>query len=142
MHKKIYLTAAIFAVLAVGLGAFGAHSLKSQLSPKDLDVFQTGVQYHFYHVFALIIAGLFYKSYKHHYFSYAATCFGLGIIFFSFSLYLLVTLPLTAIGDEKWLAYLTPLGGLLFIIGWLFVAAYFAKDREKIYRKTTKQNEE
>jgi uncharacterized membrane protein YgdD (TMEM256/DUF423 family) len=141
MHRKIYFAAAIFGVLAVAIGAFGSHLLKSRLSDANFAVFQTGVQYHFYHVFALLITGLFYRNYKHNFFNYAATCFGVGILFFSFSLYIMKLTTLTSDGEEKWLGYLTPLGGVLFIIGWVFIAIYFIKEREKPSKKSSSSNQ-
>ncbi len=93
--------------LAVGLGAFGAHALKARLTPEMLAVFETGVKYQVYHALALLLLAALRGPGK------AAWCFTLGIILFSGSLYLLA---LT--GVRKWGA-VTPIGGLLFLIGWL-----------------------
>jgi uncharacterized membrane protein YgdD (TMEM256/DUF423 family) len=131
MHKKIYFWAALLGLLAVAIGAFGAHTLKTRLNAEDLQVIQTGVQYHFYHVFALFLTGL----------AYAAYCFGTGIFFFSFSLYIMKLTVLTTEGEEKWLGYFTPFGGLLFILGWLFLAIYFVKEREKNIKKRSITND-
>lgn len=95
--------------LAVGLGAFGAHALKSRLSPEMLAIFETGVKYQVYHALALLLVAALRGPSK------AAWCFTAGIALFSGSLYLLA---LT--GEKKWGA-VTPLGGLLFLIGWLIV---------------------
>jgi uncharacterized membrane protein YgdD (TMEM256/DUF423 family) len=141
MHKKIYFWAALLGLLAVAIGAFGAHTLKTRLNAEDLQVIQTGVQYHFYHVFALFLTGLFYKSYRHSLLAYAAYCFGTGIFFFSFSLYIMKLTVLTTEGEEKWLGYFTPFGGLLFILGWLFLAIYFVKEREKNIKKRSITND-
>ncbi len=140
MHRKIYFAAAIFGILAVIIGAFGSHLLKPRLAESDFVVFQTGVQYHFYHIFAMIITGLMYKNYKHNYFIVAAYCFGLGILFFSFSLYMMKLTTLASDGEEKWLAYLTPMGGILFMVGWFLIALYFIKEREKPTRKSSSSN--
>jgi uncharacterized membrane protein YgdD (TMEM256/DUF423 family) len=131
MHKKIYFYAAILGVFAVAIGAFGAHALKTRLQPKDLEAFHTGVQYQFYHVLALFICGLFYKTYRHVLIRIAAYCFAFGIFFFSFSLYILTLTKLSTGGEEKWIGAFTPFGGLLFIAGWLLLAVYFVKEREK-----------
>jgi uncharacterized membrane protein YgdD (TMEM256/DUF423 family) len=131
MHKKIYFYAAILGALAVAIGAFGAHALKTRLQPKDIEVFQTGVQYQFYHVLALFICGLFYKTYRHFLVRIAAYCFAVGILFFSFSLYILTLTKLTTDGEQKWIGAFTPFGGILFIAGWVLLAVYFIKEREK-----------
>ncbi|QIA62680.1 DUF423 domain-containing protein [Vibrio astriarenae] len=109
--------------LGVMLGAFAAHGLKAVLSPYLLDVFQTGVMYQFIHGIGILLCAVVMnqrsmadKGKKH--FSRAAICFIIGTLCFSGSLY---ALALTGI---KWFGPITPLGGLLFIIGWgLFVFA-------------------
>jgi uncharacterized membrane protein YgdD (TMEM256/DUF423 family) len=136
MHKKIYFWAALFGATAEAIGAFGSHALKTKLKPEDLAVFQTGVQYHFYHVFALFLCGLLYKLYRHFLLTTASFCFGFGILFFSFSLYFLKLSTLTTTGEEKWLAYFTPFGGFLFIAGWICIAIYFAKNRNRRFNKS------
>lgn len=109
--------------LAVGFGAFAAHGLAHLVTPAMLSVFKTGVQYQFYHTFALLFCGGFVSlpagSIAKKYCYRAAICFIIGILCFSGSLYLLV---LTGI---KWWGPVTPIGGLFFIAGWLlmFVAA-------------------
>ncbi len=129
MHKKILFWAAILGATAVAIGAFGTHNLKTRLEPKYLEIFQTGVQYHFYHVLALLITGLLYRSYRHIHITAAAYFFVLGIIFFSFSLYIYVLTSLIKKGPVKIFASLTPVGGLFFILGWVMLAVYFSKDR-------------
>lgn len=97
-----------FMFLAVGLGAFGAHALKNRLTPDMLAVFETGVKYQIYHALALLLLAALRGPNK------AAWCFSAGIVLFSGSLYILA---LT--GVRKWGA-VTPIGGLLFLAGWLF----------------------
>ncbi len=97
-----------FMFLAVGLGAFGAHALKNRLTPDMLAVFETGVKYQVYHALALLLLAALRGPSK------AAWCFSAGIVIFSGSLYILA---LT--GVRKWGA-VTPIGGLLFLAGWLF----------------------
>jgi uncharacterized membrane protein YgdD (TMEM256/DUF423 family) len=116
---KLFLTlASLSGMLAVMLGAFGAHGLKSRLSEQSLSVFETAVQYHFYHSLALLAVGLIainqpqvalLKS--------SGWLFVIGIVVFSGSLYLL---SMTGI---RWLGAITPLGGLAFIGGWACLAA-------------------
>lgn len=105
---------AIYCALAVILGAFGAHGLKDHLTEADLQIYQTGVQYQFYHGLGLILLGCLPR---HKFYKTATALFKTGIIVFSGSLYLLV---LT--GTRKF-GMITPIGGVCFILGWLFVAA-------------------
>lgn len=104
------------------LGAFAAHGLKQILAADNLQIFETAVRYQFYHVFALLAAGILYKDFKNKFIKWAGSLFIIGIILFSGSLYLLCyvknqSLPLT------WLGAITPFGGAAFIAGWfcLFV---------------------
>lgn len=98
-----------FMFLAVGLGAFGAHALKARQSPEMLAIFETGVRYQVYHALALLLLAAVRGPSK------AGWCFTAGIVIFSGSLYLLA---LT--GVKKWGA-VTPIGGVLFLIGWLIL---------------------
>ena len=112
--KQILQLAGISGVLAVGLGAFGAHSLEALLVQNGrLDTFQTAVNYHFYHTLALFGIGVL-ASVKPDWkgISFAAWSMVLGILIFSGSLYVLSLTGIT------WLGAITPLGGLAFILGW------------------------
>jgi uncharacterized membrane protein YgdD (TMEM256/DUF423 family) len=121
MNKKIIVTASLLGMLAVITGAFGAHGLKAKLSATDLEVWHTAVQYNFYHVFALLFLSTF-KEPKGKLIKAAYYLFTFGILFFSGSLYLLSCRAL--IGWDWLIAMgpITPLGGLLFILGWLMMA--------------------
>lgn len=118
-------------LVSVALGAFAAHGLKAMLAPYLLEVFETGVLYQFIHTFAvlfcaiLLLMNLEQKAQK--YFFIAAICFIIGIFCFSGSLY---ALALTGI---KWFGPVTPLGGLMFMIGWcsFFFAAFNIKEVSK-----------
>ncbi|MCG6230564.1 DUF423 domain-containing protein [Vibrio furnissii] len=117
MQSKSLLTlGGLFSGVAVALGAFAAHGLKATLSPYLLGVFQTGVQYQFIHATALIACGILLQlsgtEKARNYFSRAAICFIIGIFCFSGSLYAL------ALTGVKWFGPITPMGGLLFMIGW------------------------
>jgi uncharacterized membrane protein YgdD (TMEM256/DUF423 family) len=121
MKKRIIVTAAIFAAIAVIAGAFGAHGLEGKLSPKSLEVWHTAVQYQFYHVFALLFLATL-ARYKSILLTNCYYLFTFGIIFFSGSLYLLACSDLL---KWEWLPVMgpiTPLGGLLFIAGWVVLA--------------------
>jgi len=111
------------ACLGVVIGAFAAHGLKPLLSLKEVNNFETGVKYQFYHAFALIVLGLlgahFPKGEKS--FNLAGFLFFIGILLFSGSLYLLSTQSILSIHIPL-LGPITPLGGTLLIFGWLFTA--------------------
>ncbi len=95
------------------LGAFGAHGLKTKLSPHMLKVFQTGVQYQFYHSLVLGLVVIFYFLKKNRIIRLSGLCFFFSMILFSGSLYAI------AITGEHWLGILTPIGGVSFILSWI-----------------------
>ncbi len=118
MSKTIIMTASVLLALAVAIGAFGAHGLKSHLSDELLQTFKTGVEYHFYHALGLLLVGMLSLSMPSGWLNWSAILLTVGIILFSGSLYVL------AITGIKWLGAITPFGGLSFIAGWilLFIA--------------------
>ncbi len=117
MNKTIFITGIVFGALAVILGAFGAHGLENLLDTEAIQSYETGVRYQMYHALLLLILantnfvdqkgkkGIFYMIV-------------LGIVLFSFSIYLLATNDLTSF-DFKKIGLLTPLGGALLILGWI-----------------------
>lgn len=129
MQRTFYTTASLLAMLAVMLGAFGAHALKEKLTPELLQVFETGVRYQFYHSFAIFIAGYF--SVEHKSAKWAGIFFLTGILFFSGSVYLLSVRDIIGFEHYKWIGPVTPLGGLCFITGWLLLAISFMKKNLK-----------
>lgn len=115
--KKIVVTAAILAALTIAIGAFGAHGLKNSVDSASLATFETGVRYQMYHVLALLVIG-FATAIPEATRKWVFLFFIFGIIFFSGSIYLLAlksVLPFSV----SFLGPVTPIGGLLFIIGWL-----------------------
>lgn len=104
-----------FAALGVGFGAFGAHALKTRLSPEDLAIFEVGVRYQMYHALALLALGFIASKMDSNLIKIAGALYVFGIVVFSGSLY---TLVLT--GVRTWGA-VTPIGGLAFIMAWLLV---------------------
>lgn len=128
MNRKIIITASILGMLAVIAGAFGAHGLKPKLSPADLDVWHTAVQYQFYHVFALLFLSTLSRT-RSRLVNVAFYLFTLGIFFFSGSLYLLSCSNLLGLTRSVWLGVLTPFGGLLFIAGWIALAMAAFRNR-------------
>ncbi len=117
MAKTYLLIAALNGFLAVALGAFGAHGLKQKLSADMLAIYHTGVQYHFYHTFALFgVALLMLQWPQSGALRWSALLFVIGIAIFSGSLYVL------ALTGIRWLGAITPLGGVAFLSGWIMLA--------------------
>lgn len=110
------MVGAVSGAIGVGLGAFGAHALKSRLTPDLLSIFETGSRYHLIHAVAVLIAALAADRWPSSHAMTAGWLFVGGIVLFSGSLYLLA---LT--GVKSW-GMVTPVGGLLFISGWLALA--------------------
>ncbi len=114
--ETIIKTGIIFALLTVAIGAFGAHGLSELLNENGrLETFKTGVLYQLFHSLAILVAGILYDKYDSKKIGRAAILFSLGIIVFSGSLY---ALSITNIGI---FGAITPIGGLLFIIGWVYL---------------------
>jgi uncharacterized membrane protein YgdD (TMEM256/DUF423 family) len=113
LDRLFNICAGIAGFLGVALGAFAAHALKARLPPDMLAVFETGVRYQMYHVFALCAAAWAYARWPSRPFALAGGLFVAGIVVFSGSLYLL------AFTGLRWLGAITPLGGLSFLAGWL-----------------------
>ncbi len=120
MDKKIVVAAALLAAITIALGAFGAHGLKELVNERSIDSFNTGVRYQMYHTLALLIIGLSSKisdSTK----KWVLRFMVLGILLFSGSIYILSLKELLSI-DTSMIVFITPLGGILFILGWLRLA--------------------
>ena len=119
MNKKIIITALVFGIISIILGAFGAHALKKVLTLDQLTSFETGVRYQMYHAFFLLFLGMTdMVSEKKKKAVYILTL--IGIIFFSGSIYLLATREITSI-DITSIAFITPIGGLLLILAWVML---------------------
>jgi uncharacterized membrane protein YgdD (TMEM256/DUF423 family) len=127
MNRSIIITAALLGMVAVIAGAFGAHGLKAVITPQQLEVWHTAVEYNFYHVFALLFLSVFAKG-KSGWVSASYYLFTFGIVFFSGSLYLLACRDLLHI-ESKVIGPITPLGGLLFIGGWISLAVAAVKSK-------------
>jgi len=120
MYKRALITGTVTACLAVILGAMGSHAIRDLVTPETLAIYKTGVEYQFYHSFALIAAGILYSAFPVKQVKLAGTFFLTGIILFSGSLYLLTYLKTTG-GNFGPFGLLTPLGGVCFIVGWLLL---------------------
>jgi len=119
VHKGYIKTAAFLGALSVMLGAFAAHGLKNIADEQTISIFNKGVQYQFYHVFALALVAILYKTYPNKLISTSGLLFILGIVFFSGSLYVYTYKIIYNLSGLEWIVYLTPIGGVLFIAGWL-----------------------
>ena len=125
MHKTFLKLGAMLGGLTVIFGAFAAHAIKSRVNVETLAIFETGVRYQMYHVFALVFVGILYKEFPFKTMLWAGYLFLAGIILFSGSLYLLTYFK--AIGNENmyWLGAVTPFGGTCFIVGWFLILKSF-----------------
>lgn len=130
MDKKIISTGAIFGMIAIILGAFGAHALKKVLSLEQLSTFETGVRYQMYHALFLLFIGLKndlpQKAKKAIYFLVL-----FGVFLFSGSIYLLATNDITSF-DFKVIGFVTPIGGLLLIVAWGVLLTNIINKNDKI----------
>ncbi|MGY3792122.1 DUF423 domain-containing protein [Aquimarina sp. 433] len=125
MNKTILITGAILALLAVLLGAFGAHGLEKLVDAKNINSFQTGVRYQMYHAIGCLILGnmnMLQQLHRRRVFY----LFLIGIILFSGSIYLLVLDEVLGISLES-IGFITPLGGSVLILGWIFFIIYLSK---------------
>jgi uncharacterized membrane protein YgdD (TMEM256/DUF423 family) len=128
MQKTFGMIASVYGALAVILGAFGAHALKEKLDTVQVEIFNKGVQYQFYHVMALFAIVILSTKMQSKTLDFAGWFFTIGILFFSGSLYLLATRSLTGLDSlTPVLGPITPMGGLCFIIGWVLLAVSFSK---------------
>ena len=123
MRKGFLLLAALSGFMSVALGAFGAHGLKQIASPEMIAIFNLGVEYQFYHTFALIVVAFAGHWFRSRLLDWAGYLFIAGIALFSGSLYLYSIL------GTKWTGPITPIGGFCFLIGWLLIALAVWRDR-------------
>ncbi|GAB1265587.1 DUF423 domain-containing protein [Aurantivibrio infirmus] len=117
MHTKIFLAIATSSgFIAVVLGAFGAHGLRNKLDQSLMSAYETGIQYHFYHTFAILAVALLIREFGEKVLLLlSGYAFLIGILLFCGSLYGL------ALGGPRWLGPITPLGGLAFLTAWILM---------------------
>ncbi len=132
MIKKLSVVGVLGAV-GVALGALGAHTLKNKIStglitPDQVNGFDTAVKYQMYHVLAMLAIVILSQSFTHKFLKWAFNFFLAGIICFSGSLYFLCTRNLFNADWLKVLGPITPIGGVLFIAGWMCLAFSLAKN--------------
>jgi uncharacterized membrane protein YgdD (TMEM256/DUF423 family) len=107
---------AVMMLISVGAGAFGAHGLKARVSAEMLAVFETGARYQAYHALGILAAAWAGSQFGGKLPAYAAVCFTAGIVLFSGSLYALCLTGMRKLG------MITPIGGVLFMVGWALLA--------------------
>lgn len=116
--ERVFLgMGAIFGLLGVAAGAFGAHAIREAVTPERLAVWETAARYHLYHALALLAVGLLLSvrggdGPGSNFIALAGWAFAAGIVVFAGSLYLL------ALTDVRWLGAITPIGGVALIVGW------------------------
>lgn len=111
--NKLMQTGAVFGLLGVLIGAFGAHAVRNRITPDLMQVYETGVHYHFIHALAILAVAALFPRLRPKLAMASGWLFGIGIVIFSGSLYVL------AITGVKILGAITPIGGLCFIAGWI-----------------------
>ncbi len=122
MFKLFAALGSINALISVLLGAFGAHALKQRLQPEMLEIFQTGVQYHFYHALGLLAIGMIALHMpESRLLKWSGWTMMFGVAVFSGSLYIL------SITGIRWLGAITPVGGTAFIVAWVLLTAAIIK---------------
>lgn len=124
--KRWFIIASSFTLLSVAMGAFAAHALKAQFGEYELSIIETAARYQMYHglaIFFVTLLGLFVSQQRKdcRVLISANITFTLGILLFSGSLYLL------ALYGVKWMVFLTPIGGVSFIIAWSILIWFFAR---------------
>lgn len=127
MDKKILSTAGFLGMTAIILGAFGAHSLKKVLSIDELTTFETGVKYQIYHALFLLFLGIN-QSISEKTKRTIFLLISIGVFMFSGSIYLLATMSITNINFKPF-GIITPIGGLLLILGWGIFSMQFLKKK-------------
>ncbi len=121
MNRNFLSVAALLGALSVGLGAFAAHKLHTMTSPDVVLIFETGVRYQFYHVFALLFVAFLSEKVNNKWMIWAGNCFIMGIILFCGSLYALTALAIAESTHRTLVGIATPIGGVFFILGWIFM---------------------
>lgn len=131
MKKSVVISGGILILFAVVLGAMGAHALKNILTDKNMLSFETGVRYQMYMGLAILALGLNYSKFRKKSFKLFLGFILTGSILFSFSIYGLVWADTVGASAKMVFGPITPLGGVLMIIGWiLFIVQFFVNKEE------------
>lgn len=123
LAKRSLVLGSLLLALAVLIGAFGAHGLKSLVDADKLVTFETGVRYHFFHAFGLMIIGILQQMFQNLRLNVSMYSFLVGILLFSFNCYFYV------LSGMKMFAMIVPVGGLLFVLGWIVLLVRLLKLR-------------
>ncbi len=129
MNKNFLSVASILGALSVALGAFAAHKLKETFPVDAQTIFETGVRYQFYHVFAIFIVAILSEKFQGKWINWSGYCFIAGIILFSGSLYALAAMKAQGTVGLGGIGIITPIGGLFFVVGWLLL--FFGVSKRK-----------
>jgi uncharacterized membrane protein YgdD (TMEM256/DUF423 family) len=121
MNRNFLSIAALLGALSVALGAFAAHKLRTMTSPDVVAIFETGVRYQFYHVFAILFVAFLSEKVNNKWMIWAGNCFIMGIVLFCGSLYALTALAIAESTHRTLVGIATPIGGVFFILGWVFM---------------------
>lgn len=135
MHRGILIIGSLLAALAVAIGAFGAHGLETKVQPEELRIYNTGVQYHFYHIAGLLITGLLWRKIPVSAVLWSSRFFTTGILLFSGSLYAITYIKASQLSVPIWVGILTPIGGVCFILGWFILGWGINKGKGKEWTK-------
>jgi uncharacterized membrane protein YgdD (TMEM256/DUF423 family) len=130
MRNKFIIIGSFFALTATIAGALGAHALKNIIPPSSLESFKTGVEYQMYHAIAIIFTGILMHQHHKKKIRWVGYFFIAGIFCFSGSIYALSTSRVTGI-DFSFLGPVTPMGGLLFMTGWILIIFNFIKNKNE-----------
>jgi uncharacterized membrane protein YgdD (TMEM256/DUF423 family) len=136
MRKNNFIISSFFGATAVAFGALGAHFLKSKLqagiiTADQLSGFDTATKYQLFHAIILLVITFIQTDKQQKWLNYAKYSFVAGILLFSFSIYLLSTRNLTGLHNISFLGPITPLGGLLLMLGWIFLGIHGIKSENK-----------
>lgn len=121
LAKKTLVLGSVMLALAVLIGAFGAHGLQKIVTIDKLVTFETGVRYHFYHGFGILLVGILQQVFQNAKLQVPVGAFLVGTLLFSFNCYLYV------LTDIKTFAMIVPVGGTLFVLGWIVLAVKLGK---------------
>jgi uncharacterized membrane protein YgdD (TMEM256/DUF423 family) len=122
MERRFISLGALLAGIGVAMGAFGTHGLREKVSERMLETWQTAVQYHVIHAVALVLVGVLAERFAAKALAAVGWLFVTGVILFAGTLYAYV------LTGQKFLAMITPLGGVCFIVGWLFLSYKFLRE--------------
>lgn len=129
-QKSSFISGAILIVIAIILGAFGAHSLEKAIPVDKLETFEVGVRYQMYHGFGLLFLGLI-SSYLSTSLKWSLRLMLFGVLFFSGSIYILATQSLLGLDISKIIGPITPIGGLLLLISWSILIIKIIQEKVK-----------